>query len=213
MIRLIAPALRAKTVGAAALALALISPLGLAFAQGTAAAPAAPAATAPVSPAKKALVAKILKLQQPGIELMGRTMAEQPAQQLVMGARGAMNRVPEGQREALVRDLDGDLKKYLDEAVPIVRNRAVALAPATLGPLLEQGFTEAELKEIIALLESPVNAKYQRVAGEMQRALGAKLIADTRSSIEPKVKALEQSVSGRLRTALGAAGAASAPGN
>jgi uncharacterized protein len=179
---------------------------GAAWAQEAASA----AAAAPVSKAKKALVEKILKLQQPGIELMGRTMAEQPAQQLVMGARGAMNRVPEAKRETLVRELDADLKKYLDEAVPIVRNRAVALAPATLGPMLEQGFTEDELKQIIALLESPVNAKYQRVAGEMQRALGAKLIADTRSSIEPKVKALEQSVSGRLRAAMPAA---SAPGN
>jgi uncharacterized protein len=179
---------------------------GAAWAQEAASA----AAAAPVSKAKKALVEKILKLQQPGIELMGRTMAEQPAQQLVMGARGAMNRVPEAKRETLVRELDADLKKYLDEAVPIVRNRAVALAPATLGPMLEQGFTEDELKQIIALLESPVNAKYQRVAGEMQRALGAKLIADTRSSIEPKVKALEQSVSGRLRAAMPAA---SAPSN
>jgi uncharacterized protein len=202
MTRFAQPALRAALV-----ALALTTgALGTAWAQD--AAPAA--AAAPVSKAKKALVDKILKLQQPGIELMGRTMAEQPAQQLVMGARGAMNRVPEAKRETLVKELDADLKKYLDEAVPIVRGRAVALAPATLGPMLEQGFTEAELKEIIALLESPVNAKYQRVAGEMQRALGAKVIADTRASVEPKVKALEQAVSGRLRAAMGAA---SAPGN
>jgi uncharacterized protein len=181
-----------------------------AWAQTAAPAAAPAAAAAPVSKAKKALVDKLLKLQQPGIELMGRTMAEQPAQQLVMGARNAMNRVPEGKREGLVRELDADLKKYLDEAVPIVSSRAVALAPGILGPMLEQGFTEAELKEIIGILESPVNAKYQRMAGEMQRALGAKLIAETRSSVEPKVKALEQSVTGRLRSALPAA---SSPGN
>ncbi len=206
MIRLTQPTLWALTTILAVAA----SFTSTAWAQDAAPAAAATATAAPVSKAKKALVEKILKLQQPGIELMGRSMAEQPVQQMVMGTRGAMARVPEGKRDALVKELDADMKKYLDEAIPIVRGRAVALAPATLGPMLEQGFTETELKEIIALLESPVNAKYQRVAGEMQRALGAKLVADTRAAIEPKVKALEQSVSTRMRAAMAAA---SAPGN
>ena len=71
-----------------------------------------------------------------------------------------------------------------------------------MSPLLEQRFSEDELRQIIAMLESPVNAKYQSMAGEMQRTLGTKVVAETRATIEPRFKALEESVNKRLRAAL-----------
>jgi hypothetical protein len=86
--------------------------------------------------------------------------------------------------------------------VPVVRDRAVALAPATIGPLLEQRFSEDELRQIIAILESPVNAKFQQLAPEMQRALGERLIAETQSTVEPKVQALRQALSRRIEAAV-----------
>jgi hypothetical protein len=179
------------------------------------AAPSAPAASeaasAPVSAAKKALVARVLKLQQPGIEAMGRTMAEQPAMQVMQQAGQALQRVPAERREALARDIEADVRKYADEAVPIVRDRAVKLAPSTIGPMLEQRFTEDELRQVIALLESPVNRKFQGMAGEMQRVIGEKLVADTRSEIEPRARALQQTVAGRLAPPA-AAGSAPKPG-
>jgi hypothetical protein len=152
------------------------------------------------------LVARVLKLQQTGIENLGRTLAEQPAQQVIAQVRQAMARVPQDKREALAREIEADVRKYVEDAVPIVRDRAVALAPQTLGPLLEQRFSEAELRQIIAMLESPVNAKYQAMAGEMQRALGSRLVAETRAAVEPRFKALEDAVNNRLRAALPPAG-------
>ena len=53
-------------------------------------------ASAPANAAKKALVAKILQLQQPGIEGMSRTMIEQPAAQLMQQVSGVLRqRVPD----------------------------------------------------------------------------------------------------------------------
>jgi uncharacterized protein len=204
----------ARALRAATLAVALAP----AFAQtppaattAPAAAPAAPAAPAaqPSSPAKKELVAKILKLQQPGIEAMGRGMAEQPASQLLQQAASALPRLPAEKREAIARDIEADLRKYADETVPLVSARAVKLAPSTLGVLLDERFTEDELKQVVALLESPVNRKFQGMSGDMQRALSEKLVAEMRGEIEPKVRALEQSVIRRL--GLPAPAAASAP--
>jgi hypothetical protein len=182
----------------------VLLPALLALCAGTALAqtPPRPAASAPVSAAKKELVARVLKLQQPGIETMGRSLAEQPAQQVMTQARAALQRVPAEKRDALAKEIEGDIRKYVDEAVPIVRDRAVQLAPSTLGPLLEQRFTEDELRQIIAMLESPVNAKYQAMAGEMQRTLGEKLIAETRSAVEPKAQAMQKSVGNRLNAAV-----------
>jgi len=168
---------------------------GLAFAQST---PAVPAS----SPAKKELVAKLLKLQQPGLEGLARQIAEQPAAQMLNQAGTALSsRVPADQQQAVAAQIQADAKKYADEAVPVVRASALKLAPSTVGAVLEKDFTEDELKQIVAIqesLESPAYVKYRSKSEEMQKALLEKVIPDTKGSIEPKVRALEQTISKRL---------------
>jgi len=176
------------------------APTRAAAAAASASAPA-PVVTEPSSPAKKELVARLLKLHQPGLENLGRQLAEQPALQMGEAVRAALARLPQDRREAVARQIQADMQRYAEDAVPIVRDKAVALAPATLGPMLEQRFTEDELRQLVAILESPLNARYQALGVEMQRALGMKLVAETRPAIDPKVKALEQAIQGRLRAA------------
>jgi len=189
----------------AALFTALALSGGIAFAQ-----TAAP--TAATSPAKKELIARLLKLQQPGIEAMARNLAEQPAAQLLNQAGLAMQaRVAPEKREAMAKEISADVKKYADEAVPLVRDRAVQLAPSTVGKLLEERLTEDELKQIVTMLESPVYAKYMQLSGDMQKALLEKLVAQTRPTIEPKLKALEASLGKRLGLTPGETKPAAAP--
>lgn len=183
-----------------------------AHAQKAPAAPASAAATAPSSPAKKALVAKVLQLQQPGIESLARQLAAQPAAALAQQATAVLQRVPEDKRQALARELDADMRKYIDETSPQVRDRAVKLAPTTIGPLLEQRFSEEELKQLVAMLESPVYKRYQGMTGDMLRALGEKLGTEIRPIIEPKARALEQSMRKRFEAAAPAAAASGANG-
>jgi uncharacterized protein len=174
------------------------------------AAPAAPAAL-PTSPAKKALVAKIIALQQPGIEALARQLVEQPAAQLLQQAGPALQqRVAAEQREAVGREIQADVRKFVDEAAPLARDRAIKLAPSTIGTVLEERMTEDELKQVITILESPANKKFQSLAGDMQRALAEKLVAETRPLIQPKLQALEQSVAKRLGITPPPAGAAPA---
>lgn len=150
---------------------------------------------------KKELVQKVLTLQQPGIEAIAQQLAEQPVAQMMQRAGMALQQMPADKREALARDIQADAKKYADDAVPLVRERAVKLAPTTIGPMLEEKFSDDELKQLIAILESPVNSKYQKLGGDFQRALTEKLIADTRDAVEPKVLAFEQSLAKRLGVA------------
>lgn len=158
---------------------------------------------------KKDLVAKVLQLQQPGLEQMARSMAQQPAAMMMQQAAPVIQRLPAERREAVARDIEADVRKYTEEAVPLVTERALKLAPSTIGALLEERFSEDELKQIIVMLESPVNRKFQSMGGDMQRAIGEKLIAETKPQIEPKLRALEQVVSKRLGVTPN--GAASAP--
>lgn len=150
------------------------------------------------SPAKQALLQKALQLQQPGIEGIGNSLANQTANQVLQLAGQAMGRVPADKREAVGAELQGEVRKFYDDIAPILQAAAVKLAPATMGTAMDQKFTEEELKVLVAWLESPVNRKYQQFAGESQQALGQQLVAETRPQIEPKMKALEQVMGAKL---------------
>lgn len=160
------------------------------------------AAPATASPAKKELVAKVLKLQQGGVETVARQLIEQPAAQMMQQAGIALQqRVAADRREAVATDIKADVRKYVDEMGPVAKDRASKLAPTVLGPMLEEKFTEDELKQLIAIIESPVNRKYQAMGGEMQKALAEKLVAELRPSMEPKLRTLQQTVANRLAPA------------
>jgi len=157
------------------------------------------------SPAKKELVQKLLALQQPGIEGVARTIVERPAAQMMQEAgRLLQTQFPADKREAIGKTIDADAKKYVDEAYPPVRERALRLAPTTIGATLEEKFTEDELKQLVAWFESPVNKKFQAASAEMQSNFMQKLVADVRPLVEPKLQVLEQ----KVRAALGAPAAA-----
>jgi len=157
------------------------------------------AAAAASSPAKKALIQKLLTLQQAGIEALARSLVEQPVGPMVQQVSMLIQtRVPPEKREALQKDLQGDLKNYMDAALPLVRDKAVAAAPLTIGAQLEQKFSEDELRQLVAWLDSPVARKYQFALPELQKALTDKLVADTRSTMEPRLRELDGVIGKRL---------------
>jgi uncharacterized protein len=157
------------------------------------------------SPAKKELVQKLLALQQPGIESAARNLVERPAAQMMQEAgRVIQTQFPAEKREAIGKTIEADARKYVDEAFPPVRDRALKLAPATLGAALEEKFSEEELKQLVAWFESPVNKKFQQASSEMFGGFMQKLSAEARPLIEPKLQTLEQ----KMRAALGAPAAA-----
>src|SRR5688572_30537583 len=186
---------------------ALLACASTAFAQST---PAAP--PAPVSAAKKELVAKLLQLQQPGIDNMAKMIAERPVIQLMQQAGQALQQVPPEKREATGKSLQADAQKFVEEATPVIRERAMKLVPSTVGTLLEERFSEDELKQLIAWHESPIKKKYEQVGPEMQNSLVQKLLADAGQVLDPKLQALQQRMGSTLRAAAGApAGGANKP--
>lgn len=183
------PALRALAAPALALVLTLAGPLA-----GHAAEPAAPA--------KKALIQKLLQLQQPGIEGIARSLVSQPIAPLMQQVTGVIEaRVPADKREAVAKDIQADFKRFGESTTLAVRDRAIALAPATIGEVMEQRFTEDELRQLVAWLESPVARKYQQTLPEFQKALVDRLVEDTRPTVEPRLKELNATVTRKLSAA------------
>jgi hypothetical protein len=191
------------------LILAALMGCAASLAQAQATAASAPAASS--SPAKKELIARVLQLQQPGLESMSRAMLQQPLGQLMQGAGQALQQVPAEKREATAKAIEGEVKKFVDETAPLMRDRAIKLAPSTIGAILEERFSEDELRQLAAWLDSPVNKKYGQLGQEMQRALAEKLVADTRGTVEARLKTLEQSVMKQLGIAPKPGASAPAP--
>ena len=174
---------------------ALLAGAALAHAQGT--------------NAKKELVAKLLQSQQAGLENIARSIVERPAMQMLQAAGQALGQVPPDRREAVGNQIKTEVNKFVDESVPVLRERALKLAPSTYGAALEEKFTEDELKQLVAWFESPVNKKYQQALPDLQTAFVQKLIADGAPVLDPKLGALQEKVRGLLGVAApGAPGSA-----
>ena len=135
------------------------------------------------------------------VSLLYRRMAScgtAPSPESLSAANALPMRVAKDKQDAVAKEIQSDIRKYMDETVPLVRDRAIKLAPTTIGALLEEKFNEDELKQVVAIIESPIYGKFQQMGEEMQKALIEKVVTDTRSSVEPKVRALEQTIAKRL---------------
>jgi hypothetical protein len=90
----------------------------------------------------------------------------------------------------------------MNEATPITRASADKLIPTTIAPMLAERYTEEELKQLIAILESPVKKKFEAMLPEMQKTLGEGVATDTRAVIDPKLQGLKEKIGLRLRAAV-----------
>ncbi|MEK8031469.1 DUF2059 domain-containing protein [Ideonella sp. DXS29W] len=158
---------------------------------------------------KKELVAKVIQLQQPAVDALSASIARDTAARMMDAAGQALAGVPTDKREALGKQVQADIKAFYEDVQAKLHDSGVKIAPTTLGPLLEEKFSEDELKQIAVWLESPAAKKFQQLGGEMQSQLSRKLVEDTRPAVEPKLKALEQTLQKRFAQA--APAAASAP--
>ena len=155
---------------------------------------------AAVSPEKQKLVQRVLALWH--VEDAAIVMVQRPAANAIEQSRIALQgRVTGAKQDAALKDIATDVQKYIDEATPIARDNAVRLKEPTLGPLLAQNFSEDELRQLIALLESPVKKKFETLVPQMERAYGEKVATESRGAIDPKLQAMTQSVGTKLRAA------------
>jgi hypothetical protein len=149
-------------------------------------------------PSKKDLAQRVVTAQRAGIEGVAGSLVERSVAPLSQAAGRALAQMPADKRAAAAKAVEAEVRKYLDEAIPLLRERAVQLAPTVVGPMLEEKFTEEELQQLAAWLDSPLNRKYLQAAPEMQNVLVQKLVNDNRGLIEPKLRATEERVMSQL---------------
>ncbi|MCH8179302.1 MAG: hypothetical protein IIA02_05910 [Proteobacteria bacterium] len=163
---------------------------------------------------------QILRLpiaQKQALDGLATDITQAPARQL-MGqfVQPAMGLVPPDKREAAAQQIDAELQKYQDAAVPLVKSSATKVGPQAVVGVLEDKFSEEELKQLGAMLDSPILKKYQGIIPELQKTLIEKVSNDARPQVDPKLQALQENVrkildgasGGKLSQAMGAQGGA-----
>jgi hypothetical protein len=149
---------------------------------------------------KQKLVQRVLELWH--LEDTAIVMVQRPAADALQQSRIALQgRVAAPKQEVVLREIASEVQKYVDEATPIVRDNAKRLKAPVVAPLLAQNFSDDELRQLIALLESPVKKKFEQLVPQFERAFGEKVAADSRAAIDPKLHAMTQAVGLKLRAA------------
>lgn len=165
----------------------------------------------PANATKAEMVSRLVVLTQGLAVAVARGLVEQPMMALQQQAALAIQqRFPPDAREAAMKDVQAEVRKYVDDVSPIMRDTLQRFGPQTMGATFEEKFTEEELRQLITLLESPVLRKYEQVVPELQRSLQQKMAGDVRARFTERAKVLEQAVSARIAAGPGA-GASATP--
>lgn len=155
-------------------------------------------ALADPTPAKKALIDKLIQLQQPMVEMLARNAVQQPLVPLMQAARGALQQVPADKREATAKAMDAEVKKFIEDNVVYVRDKAQKSLPSTATALFDERFNEDELRQAIAWFESPVSKKVGQTSGELQKALFDKVLAEAAPTLEGRFKTLQANLAKQM---------------
>jgi len=156
---------------------------------------------AQVPAAKQELVNRVLQLWHP--ETISESMLQQPVGDAVQQARVVLQgRVSPEKRDAAMKEIMSDARQFMEENRPAAQASAQKIVGTTVAPMLAERFTEEELRQIIAILESPVKKKFEAMVPELQKKLGEGVAADTRAVIDPRLQDLQQRIGMRLRSAV-----------
>jgi uncharacterized protein len=171
---------------------------------------------------KQDLIKQLPSLQASELDALAAEMAQGPVRQIGAQAQQLLLQiVPPEKREATAQSISTELKKFVEASTPTVQASAKKLAPQVVAPIIESKFSEAELRDLVNMLNSPVFKRYQGLLPELSQAAITKISDDVRPTLMPKAQAVNDTVAkiidkasgGKLSQAQAAAQKNAAPAN
>ena len=154
----------------------------------------------PVDAERQKLIDRILVLWHPENEVIVQAQRVGPAV-LEQAGIALQGRVSKERSDRAMKDISTDVQKYVDVATPLVSTSAKKFTAPAVGPILAQNFSAEELRQIVAMLESPVKGKFEKLVPQMERAVGEKVTADVGPQLNKDINTLKESVALKMRAA------------
>ena len=104
-------------------------------------------------------------------------------------------------KDKAMKDIGTDVQKYIDTTMPVAIASAKKYTNPAVGPILAQNFSTDELRQIAALLESPLKQKFEKLIPQMETAVAQKVQADISPQVNANVKVMTEAVGTKLRIA------------
>ena len=156
-----------------------------------AAAPATPAANANAS-AKLELAAKLVALQRgPDMERMVFQLTSSAVQPVIAKWAPELESMPKAKIEKAREQLNAELKTLGDTTRKLIDTQMAKSADSALLPAYLERFSEEEMKQLLAMFESPIYKKYQSLAPELGNLWVKDVVDNTRSAVEDSAKAFD----------------------
>lgn len=109
--------------------------------------------------------------------------------------------VPTERKDKTMKEIGADVQKYIDTTMPMAIASAKKYTNPAVGPILAQNFTADELRQIAAMLESPLKQKFEKLVPQLETAVAQKVQADIAPQVEKNVKTMTEAVGTKLRVA------------
>jgi len=109
--------------------------------------------------------------------------------------------VPTERKDKTLKDISTDVQKYIDTTMPAAIASTKKNTNPAVGPILAQNFTADELRQIAAMLESPLKQRFEKLVPQMETAVAQKVQADISPLVNANVKTMTEAVGTKLRIA------------
>jgi len=153
--------------------------------------PATSVATPPTANQRE-LAAKLVALQRgPEMERMALQLTSSAVQPVISKWAPKLENMPKANQEKARDLLNTELKTLGDSTRTLIDAQMDKSADSTLLPAYIERFTEAEMKQLIVLFESPAFKKYQTAAPELGNVWIKDVVDNSRASVEEKIKAFD----------------------
>jgi len=97
-------------------------------------------------------------------------------------------------------EIGADVQKYVDTVTPLATASAKKNVGAASG-LIAQNFSADELKELVSIYKSQARTRFEKLAPQIEQAIGQKVEAEVGPKISQNIKSLTESVGTKLRAA------------
>jgi hypothetical protein len=146
----------------------------------------------PAASAKLELAAKLVALQRgPDMERMVFQLTSSAVQPVIAKWAPELESMPKAKIEKAREQLNAELKTLGDTTRKLIDTQMAKSADSALLPAYLERFSEEEMKQLLAMFESPIYKKYQSLAPELGNLWVKDVVDNTRSAVEDSAKAFD----------------------
>lgn len=141
---------------------------------------------------QRELATKLVALQRgPEMERMAFQLTGSAVQPVIAKWAPKLENMPKADQEKARDQLNTELKTLGDSTRKIIETQMDKSADSTLLPAYIERFSEAEMKQLVTLFESPAFKKYQTAAPELGNVWIKDVVDNSRTVVDEKTKAFD----------------------